>query len=52
MTALIIIAAIVLMFFILFKAKIRLELKFLGGVLDLKVKYLCFTVFPLKKKKP
>lgn len=52
MTALIIIAVIVLMFFILFKAKIRLELKFLGGVLDLKVKYLCFTVFPLKKKKP
>ena len=52
MTALIIIAAIVLLFFILFKAKIRLELRFLGGVLDFKVKYLCFTVFPLKKKKP
>lgn len=52
MTALIIIAAILLLFFLLFKAKIRVELKFLGGVLDFKVKYLCFTVFPLKEKKP
>lgn len=52
MTALIIIAAILLLFFVLFKAKIRVELKFLGGVLDFKVKYLCFTVFPLKEKKP
>ena len=52
MIALIIIAAILLVFFLLFKAKIRVELKFLGGVLDLKVKYLCFTVFPLKEKKP
>lgn len=51
MIALIIIAAILLLFFLLFKAKIRVELKFLGGVLDLKVKYLCFTVFPLKEKK-
>ncbi|MGN1304142.1 MAG: hypothetical protein ACI4YB_03810, partial [Oscillospiraceae bacterium] len=52
MTALIIIAAILLLFFLLFKAKIRVELKFLGGVMDFKVKYLCFTVFPLKEKKP
>lgn len=52
MTALIIISAVLLLFFLLFKAKIRVELKFLGGVLDLKVKYLCFTVFPLKEKKP
>ena len=52
MTALIIIAVIVLLLFLLFKAKIRVELKYLGGVLDFKVKYLCFTVFPLKKKKP
>lgn len=52
MTALIIIAAIVFLLFLLFKAKIRVELKYLGGVLDLKVKYLCFTVFPFKEKKP
>lgn len=52
MTALIIIAAILLLFVFLFKAKIRIELKFLGGVLDFKVKYLCFTVFPFKEKKP
>lgn len=52
MTALIIIAAILLLFVLLFKAKIRVELKFLSGVLDFKVKYLCFTVFPLKEKKP
>lgn len=52
MTTLIIIAAIVFLLFLLFKAKIRVELKYLGGVLDLKVKYLCFTVFPFKEKKP
>ncbi len=52
MTALIIIAAIVFLFFLLFKAKIRVELKYLGGVLDFKVKYICFTVFPFKEKKP
>ncbi|MCI5945670.1 MAG: hypothetical protein MRZ39_02030 [Oscillospiraceae bacterium] len=52
MTALIIIAAIVFLLFLLFKAKIRVELKYLGGVLDLKVKYLCFTIFPFKEKKP
>ncbi|MGN0553552.1 MAG: hypothetical protein ACI4I1_09215 [Oscillospiraceae bacterium] len=52
MIALIIISAVLLLFFLLLKAKISIELKFLGGVLDFKVKYLCFTVFPLKKKKP
>lgn len=52
MTTLIIIAAIVFLLFLLFKAKIRVELKYLGGVLDLKVKYLCFTIFPFKEKKP
>lgn len=52
MAALIIIAAIVFLLFLLFKAKIRVELKYLGGVLDLKVKYLCFTIFPFKEKKP
>lgn len=49
MTALIVFGAIVLVFAILLAAKIRLEVKFLGGALDFKVKYLCFTVFPLKK---
>ena len=52
MTALIIITVIVLLLFLLFKAKIRVELKYLSGVLDFKVKYLCFTVFPFKEKKP
>ena len=50
MTALIIIGIIVLVFALLLHAKIRAEIKFYDNVLDFKVKYLFFTVFPFKKK--
>lgn len=50
MTALIIIGIIVLIFALLLHAKIRAEVKFYDNVLDFKVKYLFFTVFPFKKK--
>ncbi len=50
MTALIVIGIIILIFAVILNIKIRAEVKFYGGVLDLKVKYFLFTVFPLKKK--
>lgn len=50
----IIFAAVILLLALLLNVKVRAEIKFYGGKLDLKVKYLWFTVFPLKKreKKP
>ena len=50
MTALIVIGIIVLIFAIILNIRIRAEVKFYGGELDLKVKYFLFTVFPFKKK--
>lgn len=50
MTALIVIGIIVLIFAVLLNFKIRAEVKFYGGELDFKVKYMFFTVFPFKKK--
>ncbi len=50
MTALIIIGIIVLIFAFILNVRIRAEVKFYGGILDLKVKYLFFTIFPFKKK--
>ena len=50
MTALIVIGIIVLIFAIILNIRIRAEVKFYGGVVDLKVKYFLFTVFPFKKK--
>lgn len=52
--AYIIIICIVLLLALLLNVKVRAEIKFYGGKLDFKVKYLWFTVFPLKKreKKP
>lgn len=50
MTALIVIGVIILIFAFLFNMKARAEIRFYGGELDFKVKYLCFTVFPLRKK--
>lgn len=50
--AYIIIIGIVLLFTALLNVKLRAEIKFYGGKLDLKVKYLWFTVFPLKEKPP
>lgn len=50
MTALIVIGVIILIFAFLLNMKARAEIRFYGGELDFKVKYLCFTVFPLRKK--
>lgn len=48
MTALIVIGVIVLIFAILLNFRIRAEISYLGGTVDLKVKYLFFTIFPFK----
>lgn len=50
--AYIIIIGIVLLFTALLNVKLRAEIKFYGGKPDIKVKYLWFTVFPLKEKPP
>ena len=47
MIALIVIGAIILLFAILFSFSVRAEIKFYGGILDLKVKYMCFTLFSI-----
>lgn len=54
MRGLIIFAAVILLLALLLNVKVRAEIKYYGGKLDFKVKYLWFTVFPLKKreKKP
>lgn len=54
MTGLIIIGIIILLIAFLLNIKLRAEIKFYGGTLDFKVKYLWFTIFPFKerKKKP
>lgn len=49
--AYIIIIGIVLLFAALLNFKVRAEIKFCGGKLDFKVKYLWLTLFPLKEKK-
>jgi len=51
LTALIIIAAVILVFALLLHVKVRAEILYVGGKLDIKVKYLCFTSYPAKKKK-
>ena len=51
LTAYIIIGIIVLLFAFLFSMTIRAEIKFCGGKLDLRVRYLWFTVFALGKEK-
>lgn len=50
MTALIVIGSIVLVFALLLNVKIRAEVRYIGGVLDFKVKYFFFTIFPFKVK--
>lgn len=52
MTALIIIAAVILFFALALNIKLRIQIRYLGGELDFKVKYLFFTVYPLKEKNP
>ncbi len=51
MTAFIVAFSIILVFAFFLNMKIKAEISYLGGIFDLKVKYLCFTVFPLKEKK-
>lgn len=52
MTALIVIAAVILFFALILHIKVRAEIRYIGGKLDFKVKYLFFTIYPMKKKKP
>ena len=51
MTALIIIGIIVLLFAFLFSMSVRAEIKYYGGDLSLRVRYLRFTVFALGGEK-
>lgn len=51
MRGLIIFGAIILLIAFLLNMKLRAEIKFYGGKLDFKVKYLLFTIFPFKEKK-
>lgn len=51
MTALIIIGIIALLFAFLFSMSVKAEIKYYGGKLDLRVRYLWFTVFALGKEK-
>lgn len=52
MTALLIIAGIVLLFAVLLNCPVRAKLSYLDGVPAFSVWYLCFKVYPLKEKKP
>ena len=52
MTALIVIAAVILFFALVLNIKLRIQISYIGGILDIKLKYLWFTLYPLKKKKP
>lgn len=52
MTALIVIASVILFFALVLNIKLRVQIKYIGGILDIKLKYLWFTLYPLKKKKP
>lgn len=50
MVALIIICVLILIIAILISFSLRIEIKYLGGKLELKVKYLFIILFPLKDK--
>lgn len=52
MTALLIIAGIVLLIAVLLNCPVRAELSYLDGVPKFSVWYLCFMVYPMKKRKP
>ncbi|MCM1023636.1 MAG: DUF2953 domain-containing protein [Prevotella sp.] len=52
MTALIIIAAVILFFALILNIKLRAAISYMDGKLDFRLKYLSFTVYPLKAKKP
>lgn len=52
MTALIVIAAIILFFVLVLNVKLRVRIRYISGELDFKLKYLWFTIYPMKKKSP
>lgn len=51
MTALIVIASIILFFMLALNVKLRVRIRYIGGELDFRLKYLWFTIYPMKKKK-
>ena len=50
MTALIVIAAVILFFALVLNIKLRIQIRYIGGIVDIKLKYLWFTLYPLNKK--
>lgn len=52
MTALTVIASIILFFALALNVKLRVRIRYIGGELDFRLKYLWFTIYPIKKKKP
>lgn len=52
LTALIVIVAVILFFALILHIKVRAEIRYIGGKLDFKVKYLFFTIYPMRGKKP
>lgn len=52
MTALIVIAAIILFFVLVLNVKLRVRIRYIGGDLDFRLKYLWFTIYPMKRKNP
>lgn len=51
MTALIVIASIILFFMLALNVKLRVRIRYIGGELDFRLKYFWFTIYPMKKKK-
>lgn len=52
MTALIVIAAVILFFALALNVKLRVRIRYIGGELDFRLKYFWFTIYPFKEKKP
>jgi len=50
LTAFIVVSVIILIFTFFLNMKIKAEISYLGGNFEFSVKYLCFTLFPLKEK--
>ncbi len=51
MTALIVIAAIILFFALALNVKLRVRIRYIGGEFDFRLKYLWFIIYPFKKNK-
>lgn len=52
MTALIVIAAVILFFALALNVKLRVRIRYIGGELDFRLKYFWFTIYLFKEKKP